>query len=104
MVDTKTYHKCLMKITRFLQRKHNVGLDVEFNGFDSMFSLNKNKNVVFTEIPIFLINIRTKENLYSTDILESLDFIKFSFGGFISFRYKLNGNHFFPLKTPEFLM
>ena len=104
MENVKKYIKFLNTIKLSLQRKHNVSLDIEFNGFDSMFSINENKNIIFTEIPIFLIDIRTIDNVYSTDILESLNFIKSSFGGTILFRYKINGNHFFPLESPNFLM
>lgn len=104
MNDVKTYHKFLNKIKRSLQRKYNVGLSIEFNGYDSSFSLNENKDIVFSEIPVFLIDIRTNDNVYSTDILDSLKFIKSSFGGTLSFRYKINGKHFFPLESPNFLM
>jgi len=97
MIDTKTYHKFLNKIKVSLQRKYNVGLSIEFNGYVSSFSLNENKDIVFSEIPVFLIDIRTNDNVYSTDILDSLKFIQSSFGGSLSFRYKINGKHFFPL-------
>lgn len=103
MNDVKTYHKFLNKIKRSLQDKYNVGLSIEFNGYESSFSLNENKDIVFTEIPRFIIDIQTNENVYSTDILDSLEFIQSSFGGSLSFRYKINGNHFFPLKNPDFL-
>ncbi len=103
MIDTKTYHKFLNKIKRSLQRKYNVGLSIEFNGYESSFSLNENKDIVFSEIPVFLIDIRTNDNVYSTDILDSLKVIQSSFGGSLSFRYKINGNHFFPLKNPDFI-
>lgn len=104
MTDVKTYHKFLNKIKRSLQRKYNVGLSIEFNGYESSFLLNENKDIVFSEIPVFLIDIRTNDNVYSTDILESLNFIKSSFGGTLSFRYKINGNHFFPFERSNFLM
>lgn len=103
MTDVKTYLKFLNKIKRSLQDKHNVGLTIEFNGYESNFLLNENKDIVFTEIPRFLIDIQTNENVYSTDILDSLKCIRSSFGGAISFRYKINGNHFFPLENPNFL-
>lgn len=102
MTDVRTYHKFLNNIKISLQRKYNVGLTIEFNGYESNFSLNENKDIVFSENPVFLIDIRTNDNVYSTDILDSLKFIQSSFGGSLSFRYKINGNHFFPLENPDF--
>ncbi len=104
MNDVKTYHKFLNKIKRSLQRKYNVGLTIEFNGYESNFLLNENKDIVFTEIPRFLIYIRTHDEYTHLDIVEYYETISSSMTNLISFRYKINEQHYIHKRSIEFLM
>lgn len=103
MDNVKTYKKLLNKFSLTIKRKYNADILIEFNGHNSMFSINKGSSIQYTNIPTFLVEIKTLNNTDTSNILSSFRSIEDTFNDSFLLKYKLNGRHYFPPHTLDFL-
>lgn len=104
MDEVKTYHKFLNKIKLGLEQQYNVRILIDFNGLSSSFSLNSDGTFICEDIPQFLIDIQTKDDVNYLDLYEYFQTISNAMVDLLCFRYSLNGKYIHPLRDPKFFI
>ena len=104
MENVRKYHNFINKIKKKLEKKYNVFINTEFIGLSSVVDISPEGKVRISDNPQFLIYIRTHDEYTHLDIVEYYETISISMTNLISFRYKINEQHYIHKRSIEFLM
>ena len=104
MDNVKTYHKFLNKIKLGLEQQYNVRIIIEFNGLLSSFNINSEGVFICEDIPQYLIDIQTENDVNYLDLYEHFQAISRAMVNILCFKYGLNGKFIHPLRDPKFFI
>lgn len=104
MTNVKTYHKLLNKIKSGLEHHYNVQIKIEFNGSSSLFVIKDEGKFICREIPQFLIDINTHDDVNYLELYDHFKTIGDAMFDILTFRYSLNGKFFNPLPHTSFFI
>jgi hypothetical protein len=104
MNEVKTYNKFLNKVKLGLEKHYNVRIIIEFNGLLSSFNLNSEGKFDCKDIPQYLIDIQTENDVNYLDLYEHFQTISCAMVDILCFRYSLNGKYIHPLDEPKFFI